>query len=74
MTTPPSSSGSSDIPNATRQMLDELDALMERMLALPVSDVESELLPQSRTGRRQLVGTSTQPTSTALGDPWKLGV
>ena len=28
--------------NATRQMLDELDALMERMLAVPVSDGEEE--------------------------------
>lgn len=29
--------------SSTRQMLDELDALMERMLALPVSDLDDEL-------------------------------
>ena len=28
------------LSNSTRQMLDELDALMERMLALPVNDLE----------------------------------
>src|SRR5262245_52929810 len=28
-----------ETPNATRQMLDELDAVMERMLALPVNDL-----------------------------------
>jgi hypothetical protein len=28
------------VPNSTRQMLDELDALMERMLALPVNDLD----------------------------------
>src|SRR5260370_15819216 len=28
------------LPTSTRQMLDELDALMERMLALPVNDLE----------------------------------
>src|SRR5437868_7076621 len=31
--------------NPTRQLLDELDALMERMLALPVEDHEGEPLP-----------------------------
>ena len=31
---------SADTPNATRQMLDELDALMARMLALPVNDTD----------------------------------
>jgi hypothetical protein len=33
-----SSKRTADAPNATRQMLDELDALMERMLSLPVND------------------------------------
>src|SRR5262245_23217187 len=33
-----SSKRPADAPNATRQMLDELDALMERMLSLPVND------------------------------------
>jgi hypothetical protein len=28
------------LPNSTRQLLDELDALMERMLALPVNDLD----------------------------------
>jgi hypothetical protein len=31
----------------TRQMLDELDALMERMLALPISDAEESAHPQT---------------------------
>src|SRR5262249_17576985 len=35
-------------PNATRQMLDELEALMERMLALPVNDL-SEPTPAAPT-------------------------
>jgi hypothetical protein len=33
---------------STRQMLDELDALMERMLALPVSDAPEPLVPASQ--------------------------
>ncbi len=32
--------------NATRQMLDELDALMERMLALPVNELEEAPVPR----------------------------
>jgi hypothetical protein len=43
-TVPPSSPN-----NPTRQLLDELDALMERMLALPVEDVEGEPLPPPRS-------------------------
>jgi len=38
-----SKSRPADSPNPTRQMLDELDALMERMLALPVNDLEEPL-------------------------------
>ena len=35
----PAETPKAETPNATRQMLDELDALMERMLALPVNDL-----------------------------------
>jgi hypothetical protein len=44
MSTPrvPRSPGSS-APNATKQLLDELDALMERMLALPVNELGDDL-------------------------------
>ena len=50
--------------NATRQMLDELDALMERMLALPVNDAEepaSALMepPAALTKSRPLAATLT---------------
>jgi hypothetical protein len=34
-------------PNATKQLLDELDALMERMLALPVNDLGDALEPEA---------------------------
>jgi hypothetical protein len=43
-TVPPSSPN-----NPTRQLLDDLDALMERMLALPVEDVEGDPLPTPRS-------------------------
>jgi hypothetical protein len=39
---PPHSTGSS---GSTRQLLDELDALMQRMLALPVNQLEDDLPP-----------------------------
>ena len=37
-----------DAPNATRQMLDELDALMERMLALPVNELDPAPTPAAQ--------------------------
>ncbi len=37
----PRKSRPAETPNATRQMLDELDALMEQMLALPVNDLDA---------------------------------
>ena len=33
-------------PGSTRQMLDELDALMKRMLELPVNQLEDEPAPR----------------------------
>jgi hypothetical protein len=48
-TTPPRAPGQTS-PGATRQLLDELDALMQRMLALPVNQLEDDVaLPQAPT-------------------------
>ncbi len=41
------STQSPETPNATRQMLDELDVLMERMLALPVDTLDESAPPES---------------------------
>src|SRR5262245_33119701 len=52
---PASPSGAGNHP--TRQLLDELDALMQRMLALPVHQLEEEL-------RGAAVGTSAAVSET----------
>src|SRR5436309_15893108 len=49
MSSSPTPRSPDPLPNSTRQMLDELDALMERMLALPVNELEdgpAKLAPQ----------------------------
>src|SRR5262245_63462643 len=48
-----------DAPNATRQMLDELDALMERMLTLPVNEPEEERTKEKRPERPAMAATLT---------------
>jgi len=47
------------LPNSTRQMLDELDALMERMLALPVNDLadQAPVVPQPLSAKVTVVET-----------------
>jgi hypothetical protein len=48
-----------DAPNPTRQMLDELDALMERMLTLPVNEPEEERTKEKRPERPAMAATLT---------------
>lgn len=43
---------------STRQMLDELDALMDRMLALPVNDLDDPGLPPRPAARMPLVSAT----------------
>jgi hypothetical protein len=49
----------------TRQMLDELDALMDRMLALPVNDLEEATSPAREVARMPMVSA----TLTVLESP-----
>lgn len=55
------------LPNSTRQMLDELDALMERMLALPVNDLEDgpTSLPPMATAKVTVVEAPPPPAPVA---------
>jgi hypothetical protein len=50
---------------STREMLDELDALMDRMLALPVNDLEEATSPARETVRMPMVSA----TLTVLESP-----
>ncbi len=49
--------------HSTRQMLDELDALMDRMLALPVNDLDDATLP------RDVVRVPTMSATLTVLDP-----
>ena len=48
-------------PNSTRQMLDELDALMERMLALPVNDLAEQAAAVSPPLSAKVTVVEAQP-------------
>jgi hypothetical protein len=64
----------SESPNATRQMLDELDALMERMLSLPVNDLDQPAPVLPRPIDLPPLGaklTVVEPApATTLSSPW----
>jgi hypothetical protein len=57
----PSASGTESASHPTRQLLDELDSLMQRMLALPVNQLEEEL-------RTMAEETSAPPTGDRLAE------
>jgi hypothetical protein len=52
-------------PDATRQQLDELDALLRRMLAVPVNQLPEELLTQAASA------VAVPPTQAAASEPPK---
>jgi len=46
---------SSPTINPTRQQLEELDALLQRMLSLPLNQLDAELLERFQTGAQPLL-------------------
>ncbi len=64
------SNQTTDAPHTTRQMLDDLDALMEQMLSVPVSDPEaaSPVAPK-RSATLTLLEPVTSPTPPPVRKP-----
>src|SRR5439155_12909738 len=60
---------SADAPNATRQMLDELDALMERMLALPVNELEPQAAAEQEAAEQAPQAGTVAATLTMFDAP-----
>jgi hypothetical protein len=65
MSTPPSSRPPGAPGHPTRQLLDELDALMQRMLSLPVNQLEDELRTTAVAEAPDLPAPETEDSSPA---------